>query len=120
MVDHRDHPYLERIRAILIEQGDFYSVEDIFDEVHDGRAQSFTSGDSLIVTSIRVFPKRKALEIRLAVGSLTEIYEMQPKVVTFAKEQGCDRMLAAVGRDGWEVAATPGWIKAGMLWVRKI
>ena len=115
-----NHPYLSRIAAILVEQGDFYSVEDLFAEVEDGRAQSFAEGDSITITSIRVFPKRKALEVRLAVGKLDEIYKMQPKVVAFAKEQGCDRMLAAVGRDGWEVAATPGWIKAGMLWVRKI
>lgn len=115
-----NHPYLDRIRAILIEQGDFYSVEDIFREVETGEAQSFSENDSIIITSIRVFPKRKALEIRLAVGTLVDIYAMQPRVVEFAKEQGCDRMIAAVGRDGWGVAATPGWKKAGMLWVRGI
>lgn len=114
------HPYLDRIANILKEQGDFYSVEDLFAEVQDGRSQSFSEGDSIVITSIRVFPKRKALEIRLAVGKLEEIYAMQPRIVSFAREQGCDRMLAAVGRDGWEIAATPGWKKAAMLWVRDI
>jgi hypothetical protein len=115
-----NHPYLERISRILIEQGDLYDVADLFREVEMGEAQSFAEGDSLIITSIRVFPKRKALEVRLAVGALGEIYAMQPRIVEFARENGCDRMIASVGREGWEMAATPGWKKAGVTWVREI
>lgn len=115
-----EHPYLERIRNILREQGDLYTIEDLFAEVDAGAAQSFTKGDSLVITSIRVFPRRKALEVRLAVGTLTDIYALQPEIIQFARDHGCDRMLAAVGRDGWEVTSTPGWKKSGMMWFRSI
>lgn len=113
-----EHPNILRIRRILEEQGGMYSLEDFLAELDAGTIQSFSEGNSTVFTSIRQFPRKKALEIRLAVGTLPEIYKIQPRVVAFAKEHGCELLLAVVGRDGWHGVKTPGWDAVAHTYIR--
>lgn len=111
---------MQRIADILKEQGDLYTVDDVFAAVQRGEYQSFSDGDSLVVTSVRQFPRRKALEIILAVGTLEQIYAIQPRVVAFARDNGCEVMLASVGRDGWFGVKTPGWERVASTYLRRL
>lgn len=113
-----EHPNIHRIRRILEEQGGLYSFEDFLAELDAGTVQSFSEGESTVFTSIRTFPRKKVLEIRMAVGKLHEIYALQPRVVAFAKENGCQLLLAVVGRDGWSGVKTPGWDAVAHTYIR--
>ena len=114
-----EHPNIQRIRRVLDEQGGIYSWEDILAELEAGTLQSFTEGSSSVFTSIRQYPRKKVLDVRLAVGTLDEIYAIQPRVVAFAKEQGCD-LLQAFGRHGWLGVKTPGWERVASVYIRRL
>jgi hypothetical protein len=115
-----ENPHVSRLRRILEEQGGLYSLEDLFAEIEAGTMQAFSEGNSTVFTSIREFPRKKVLEIRVAMGTLDEIYKIQPRVVAFAKEQGCELLLAVVGRDGWDKTYTRGWDKIASTWLRRL
>lgn len=114
------HPHWMRIRRILEDQGDLYSFEDILKGIDTGDFQSFSEGESIVVTRICTFPRRRVLEVVLAVGSLQEIYVLQPLVVAFAKENECELLMASVGRDGWFDVKTPGWERVASTYIRKL
>ncbi len=115
-----EHPNISRLRRILEEQGGLYTVEDFFAELESGIIQSFSEGESTVFTSIRHFPRKKVLEMRLAVGTLEQIYSIQPRVVAFARENGCEVLLASVGRDGWFGVKTPGWERVASTYLRRL
>lgn len=112
--------HIERIERILLAQGGLYTFEDVLAELTDGRAQSFSEGESTVITSIRDFPRKRVLELRVAVGELQDIYSLQPRIVAFAKENGCELLLGSVGREGWDNFATPGWDKVASTWIRRL
>lgn len=114
------HPYLARIDRILKEQGDLYGFSDILEYLDTGAMQSFTVGESLVVTRVSEFPRRRVLDIVLAVGKLEEIYQIQPQVVAFAREHNCEMLMASVGRDGWFDAKTPGWERVASTYIRRL
>lgn len=113
-------PQWMRIVRILEDQGGLFTFEDILDGVRNGQYQIWEEGESVVVTAVRLFPRKKVLEVILAVGTLTEVYGIQPRVVAFAREQGCDMLLAAVGRDGWDAFKTPGWGKVSSTYIRRV
>lgn len=111
---------IQRIERILEEQGGLYSFEDFLAELDRGSIQSFSMGESTVFTSIRDFPRKRVLEVRLAVGNLPEIYALQPQIVAFAKQNKCELMLASVGRDGWNDVVTPGWDRVASTFIRRL
>ena len=115
-----ENPHLSRLRRILEEQGGLYTVEDLFAEVEAGTMQAFSDGDSTVFTSIREFPRKRVLEIRVAMGTLEGIYKIQPRVVAFAKEQGCELLLAVVCRDGLQGVKSAGWEAGAHTFVRRL
>lgn len=116
---NEDHPNIQRIRRVLEEQGGLYSWEDILAELEAGSLQSFSEGESTVFTSVREYPRKRVLDVRLAVGTMNEIYAIQPRVVAFAKEQGCE-LLQAFGREGWVGVSTPGWERVASIYIRRL
>lgn len=115
-----DDPKVLRIRQILEAQGGLYEWEDFVSQLEAGALQSFHEDSSAVFTAVRQYPRKKVLEVVVAVGTLEGIYRIQPRVVAFAKDQGCDLMMASVGRDGWFDVKTPGWNRVASTYIRRL
>jgi hypothetical protein len=102
----------EKVERALHDFGDLYTFDDIMGFIETGKMQSFTAGDTWIVTQVNEFPRRKVLDICLVVGFLQEATEALPQIYAFARSIGANR-VTAVGRDGWWKFAEPGWYRVG-------
>ena len=91
--------YHAKLEKTLERMGGLYTLEDILERIADGRMQSFTEGNSWMITQIGVYPRRRVLELFATTGDLKDraVYD---KVLAFAKEMGID-LLVGVGRRGW-------------------
>lgn len=114
----KDHPYVDRIRRALKMEGGLYEYEDLLESLQTGMMQSFANGDSVIITRVTPFPRKKVLEIILLVGVAEEILALEPRLIEFAKQQGCDAMLG-YGRNGWESFMTDGWRKVFAFYLKE-
>lgn len=89
--------------------GKTHGPEDVARAVEEGRMQSWTNGDSLVVTEVLGFPKAKVLNVFLAVGNLSEVLDLIPEMAAFGREHGCT-MMRMQGRRGWaRVLPRLGW-----------
>jgi hypothetical protein len=57
--------------------------------------------DSVIVTQITTYPRKKFIHIFLAAGNVDEILKALPFIEKHGKTEGCDHM-SMCGRKGWE------------------
>lgn len=112
-----EHPNISRIRRALKMEGGFYDFEDIMVALEAGQMQSFAEGESVIFTRVNMFPRRKVLELVLMVGVAEELQSMEPRLIEFAKQYGCDGMMGS-GRLGWEAFMTDGWRKVVSTYVK--
>lgn len=96
------------IEAVLKEQGGFYTMSDILDQIDAGAMQSFAKGDSWLVTRILDFPRRTAIEVVFAYGDLDDLKAMESEVEQFRSDVNADCLLAS-GRMGWKAVKTDGW-----------
>jgi len=101
-----------KVERALGEFGNLYTFDDIMGLIESGKMQSFTHGDTWIVTQVNEFPRRKVVDIALVVGFIEEATKALPQIYTFARSIGADR-VTAVGRDGWWKFAEPGWYRVG-------
>ncbi len=99
--------------------GGLYSFGDIREAIDKGEMQSFTDGESWVVTKIDSYPQKRVLNLVLGVGTIEGMLGLQPAIVEFAKEWNCDLMWS-VSRNGWENIMTPGWVKSASIYVREI
>lgn len=111
--------YQRRVEEMLEAFGGLYDFHDILHAIQDGEMQSFTDGVTWIVTRIANYPRKKVLEILVAVGDYQGVLSLQPEVVAFAKEQQCD-ILWTIARVGWEGKMTPGWERSASVYVRAL
>lgn len=119
MIDIEEHINIQRIRRALEMEGGLYEFEDILDAINNGHMQSFSDGDSLVVTRISHFPRKKVLEIIIALGTIEQLMAIEPRLVDFAKEWGCSAMMA-YGRLGWEGVMTKGWKRVFSFYMRDL
>lgn len=105
-----EHPNFIKLVQVLKDAGDLYSFQDILGEVERGKMQSFSTGESLVITRISVFPRRRVLEIIAAAGTLEELKTLQNRIYLFALENDCASVMA-MGRSGWERLMSDGWTK---------
>jgi hypothetical protein len=102
-----------RYRKTLEKAGTYLS-EDIQDAVEAGTMQAFHNGSALVITQIQQFPRRRYLQVVIVCGELGSIEALQPEVVKFARDHGCDFLLATTSRFGWDaVMPRLGWEKVG-------
>ena len=98
-----------RLRRALDIGGNTHTADDIALAVGEGRMQSWTNGDSLVVTEVLQYPRKTALNVVLAVGYLDEVLATIPDFEAFAREHGCD-LMRMQGRKGWaRVLPAYGW-----------
>lgn len=109
-----------RLGEALREAGDCYSLNDILDGISAGHFQSFAVGDSWAVTQILDFPRRRVLEIFMAVGWLGDMFELEERVEQFARQEGCT-LIRAYGRKGWNrFAKSRGWDNSHTVFTKEI
>lgn len=89
--------------------GGFYDFEDILDAIERGDMQSFSDGQSMVVTQVQNYPRRKALHVVLVVGTMDGVMALEPRVIEFAKER-CAEVMTAFTREGWKAfEGNSGW-----------
>jgi hypothetical protein len=103
------HPFHAHLARVLDRMGGLYSVNDILGAIARNEMQSFVEGDSWIVTRVAKFPRRRALEVIVALGSLDELRALHDRILAFAKSEDVSVILA-YGRKGWLAdASARGW-----------
>ena len=103
--------HASKLKRALDVGGGIYSPLDIAQAVAEGRMQSWTRGDSLVVTEVLRFPRKSLANIVLAMGDLEDVMALQPGIEEFGQGLGCEKLVMA-GRPGW-VGVLPrfGWTK---------
>lgn len=110
----------KKLQRALDEAKEFYTVQDILDEIRIGKLQSFAVGDSWAVTQVVDFPRRRMLEVFLVVGHLRDIDALSHKVEEFAVESGAT-VIRCFGRDGFEkVASKHGWTSGQRIYYKEL
>jgi hypothetical protein len=89
------------ISEALAYSGDTHDPEDVWAGIAEGRFQLWPGNDSVVVTEMLQYPKRRVLHVFLAAGNLPELKQMYPVIERWARELGCSRVSLA-GRPGWE------------------
>lgn len=93
--DWRDH-----IERALVYSGGTHIFEDIRDAVATGRMQLWENAQSMAITEIIVYPRKKVLNIFLASGTMQGVQDMLASAEYWGRMQGCDSVTFA-GRRGW-------------------
>lgn len=88
------------IEAALEYSQGTHTADDVLEQISTGELQLWPGQNSVVVTQIITFPRKKVLHIFLAGGNQKELKEMDPYVVQWAKDQGCTA-LTFTGRLGW-------------------
>lgn len=93
--------YRKHIEAALRYSGGTHTFEDIVAGVDAGDFQFWPGPDSVIITEIALYPRRKAIHFFLAGGHLPELEAMTPAILDWGREQGCNQATMC-GRRGWD------------------
>lgn len=95
----RCRPWIE---AALITSPGFETIEDVEALAAVGRYQIWFGENSVAVTEIAEFARRKILIVAHGGGDLTELLDvLEPRMCVFAVQNGCDGIMG-MGRKGWE------------------
>lgn len=98
-----------RFEKSLAWAGPTHRVEDVVDQVRRGEAQFWSDDDACIVTEVLRYPLLKAINFWLISGELRSALALEPRILEFARDEGC-QLAIANGRRGWgRVAAPTGW-----------
>jgi hypothetical protein len=101
--------YRPQIEAALAHGGDTHLFEDVVQGVIEGRMQAWLNEDTIAITEVVLFPRKKTLHCFLAGGQLRRVIEMMPSAIAWGQAQGCTAFTIA-GRKGWiRVLSKYGW-----------
>lgn len=89
------------IKDALEYSGGTHSLEDVRAQIASGHAQIWPAEKAVVVTEIRVHPRKKVCNFWLAGGDLDQILDMLPHMESWAKDNGCDATTLN-GRVGWK------------------
>jgi hypothetical protein len=113
----RAAPYLERA---LEHAPHTHTLADLRAGVASGDFQLWPGERSAILTQIHQYPRATVLCIYLAGGLMSELLEMLPSVLTWARNWGCTSAFIA-GRSGWaRVLSARGWRQTQVILERDI
>ena len=77
-----------------------YTLEDVWDEILNNRAQFFPLPHGAVVTQVLEYPHRRILRVWLAGGDLHELEYAMEHAESYALHRGCDA-IEIHGRKGW-------------------
>jgi hypothetical protein len=101
--------YQARLREALERAGGLYELSDILERIDDGRMQAHVSRETIAVTEVSVYPRRRVLTMILLAGDLVDGEDLHEQVLSFARKLKCDAIIAQ-GRVGWaRLAKSHGW-----------
>ena len=101
--------YRAKLAKALARAGDLYSLDDLLERIADGRMQAHVSRETIAVTEISDYPKRRVLSIIILVGDLEDGENLHAQVLAFARKMDCDAIVTQ-GRVGWaRLAKSHGW-----------
>ena len=92
--------YKDKIEAALEYSGGTHVFEDVAFAVLEGRMQFWVNGESVAITEIIVYPRKKVLHVFLGSGKRKELFEMIESAWQWGQSIGCTGMTLA-GRKGW-------------------
>jgi hypothetical protein len=102
----RCRPWIE---AALQYSGGTHTFDDVADMIATGRLQLWPAMHGCLVTEIVDYPQKRVFNVFLAGGTLAQLFDMDPDVVTWARAMGCTAATLH-GRRGWTRALTElGW-----------
>lgn len=101
--------YREQIESALAYGGGTHEFEDVLASVLRGDMQVWINGDSIAITEVIIYPRKKTLHCFLAAGTAKGIIEMMPSAAEWGRQHGCTKFTIS-GRKGWQrVLARHGW-----------
>jgi hypothetical protein len=101
--------YRMKLAKALERAGGLYELGDLLERIADGRMQAHVSRETIAVTEISVYPRRRVLTIILLAGDLSDGENLHEQVFAFARKVKCDAVVAQ-GRHGWaRLAKSHGW-----------
>ena len=101
--------YRMKLAKALERAGGLYELSDLLERIADGRMQAHVSRETIAVTEISVYPKRRVLTIIILVGDLEDGESLHTQVLEFARKMKCDAIVTS-GRVGWaRLAKSHGW-----------
>jgi hypothetical protein len=113
----------DKLEQALNLGGDLYTFEDIMMLIEQSKMQSFTQGDTWIITQVDEFPRKKVLAISFVVGYAGDLFAALPMLYKFARQIGATR-ITGFGRDGWgkfaDLVPEEGWEKVGMVYAKEL
>lgn len=103
---HRD--YRAEFEALLEEQGGLYTFDDVMQCLHEGKMQSFAEGNTLVITQVHDFPRKRVLELAYILGDFDALATIEKRVQEYKEEIGA-HFVIGTGRMGWLRKNTGGW-----------
>lgn len=92
--------YQKQIEAALKYSGGTHLFEDVAAAVAAGDMQLWANGDTVAITEVLMYPRKKVLHVFLGSGSREGLFEMIDGAWDWAQGIGCTAMTLA-GRKGW-------------------
>jgi hypothetical protein len=105
------HRLKHLIQPALDRSGNTHSLDDVKEEIQQGKAQMWPGEDCVVITNVVDYPQKKVLLYWIAGGDLTEIMSLEDIISDFARGHGCTSAIIH-GRRGWLKALT-GWDERG-------
>jgi len=109
--------FKKEMEDMLEKHGGLYTFDDILAAIESGRMQSFTDGETWVVTQVDEFPRKTVLSIVVVVGNLDALKKLEPSILKYADEVGAD-MVTATGRLGWLKHSFENWKAVSANFVR--
>lgn len=103
--------YEAQICAALHYSGGTHTFSDVRDAVQAGSLQFWPGPQSVIITEIIDYPRKRILNFFLAGGNLAELEAMYPLVDEWGRAQGCSGAITLC-RKGWKrtfLTRSQGW-----------
>jgi len=108
-----------KFRKALSLLDDLYNFEEVMDRIQTGLFQSFSDGQTWVITQVHKFPRRTLLDIVLIVGEMEGYFKMLPDIEQYGRIIGAYKIIG-MGRDGWERNPQPGWKKIASVYAKDL
>jgi len=92
---------MTQLQELLQEMGSTHTIEDLRALIEDGAFQSFSEGDTWVVTQMIPFPQATVMDIFFVVGEQKDFDVLEEKIETFARDKGVT-FLRVYARKGFE------------------